>query len=328
MSRPVAKIAVIGAGAWGTALAANAAGTGQMVSIWARREDTADEINQSHTNAAYLADVSLPESVKATSNLAEACANADILLLCVPAQTIAATMAEVAKHAAKDAVFVSCAKGIDRHTSKTMSETIKSQASGRAVGVLSGPSFADDVVRFLPTAVTVAMDQMDQALDLCRTLSNRTLRCYASADMAGVDIGGALKNVLAIAVGIARGRRLGASAEAALIARGFAEMTRVGVALGAKPETMAGLSGLGDLVLTCSSPKSRNFSYGVAIGEGHSLEGLKLAEGAHTASIAAEITRRERIESPLIDAVTEVLENRIGVDQAIATLLARPIKGE
>lgn len=322
------RIGVIGAGAWGTALAANAARAGSSVMLWTRSEEHAQSIDVTRTNERYLPGVQLPDALRVTSDLSAACTGADIVLMCVPAQTLGALSRRCAVHIAQGTVLVSCAKGIDRASGRTMTEVMVGEGISNPVAVLSGPSFAMDVVRFKPTAVTVAARDAGFALDLARRLSNDTLRCYASDDVRGVEIGGALKNVLAIAVGIAHGAGLGSSAEAALVARGFAEMSRIATALGARAETMTGLSGLGDLVLTCSSEKSRNFAYGIAIGERRSLDGMKLAEGAHTASIAAYIVRRDGIDAPLTQSVAQVLDGQLSVSDAIATLLTRPIRTE
>lgn len=327
MSGPV-RIGVIGAGAWGTALAANAARAGHQTMIWTRDDALAGSINKNHQNDRYLPGVMLPDGLAATTVLADVCEEADILLLCVPAQTLSTMVTRCDVHAPERTIFVSCAKGIDRASGQTMTQTIASQTPRRALAVLSGPSFAADVARFLPTAVIIAAPDKAKALHLSQTLSNDTLRCYASDDVLGAELGGALKNVLAIAVGIARGKGLGASAEASIIARGFAELSRVGIAMGARAETLAGLSGMGDLVLTCSSEKSRNFAYGIAIGEGRSLDNLKLAEGALTASVAVRLIHEQNIAAPLIEAVDGILQKRASVDDTIAALLSRPITTE
>lgn len=323
-----ARIAVIGGGAWGTALAANAARAGHHVTLWARDLGLVAEINSTRTNSRYLPGLELPASVTATTGLAEACKEAAIILLVVPAQALAATMRQMTGVIDDSAQLISCAKGIDRATGRTMSEIIAEAVGIERAGVLSGPSFAHDVASHLPTAVTIAASTRERALHLCEVLSNDTLRGYASGDLIGVEWGGALKNVLAIAAGITRGRRLGASAEAAVTTRGFAELTRIATALGAQPETMSGLSGLGDLILTCGSEKSRNFAYGLAIGKGEDLAGLKLAEGAKTARIASDIVARHKIGAPLVNAVADVLDGVLTVDNAIAELLSRPLKTE
>ena len=322
------RIAVAGAGAWGTALAASFAANGQTVPLWGRDADTIARIAAGHGNPRYLPGLSLPGSLRATSVLADALAGATHLVLAVPAQELRAFLAMAARHVPSGAVLVCAAKGIERETGASMTRVMQETFPHHAAFILSGPSFAMDVAAGLPTAVTVAGQTTGEALAVCRVLSTPTLRCYASDDATGVELGGALKNVLAIAAGIVEGRGLGASARAAVITRGFAEMTRLAVALGARSETLAGLSGLGDLVLTASSGQSRNFTYGKALGAGSSRDGLKLAEGVATAGIAARIAAEHGIDTPLIDAVAQILDGRLDVDGAIATLLARPLKAE
>jgi glycerol-3-phosphate dehydrogenase (NAD(P)+) len=224
--------------------------------------------------------------------------------------------------------LVVCAKGIDRDTGLLPAQTLEKALPGRSIAALSGPSFAADIVRGKPTAVTLAASQMDAALQLSEQLSGPNLRVYASDDLTGVELGGALKNVIAVAVGACRGMELGASAEAALITRGFRELMRIATALGARNETLMGLSGLGDLVLTCSSPQSRNFSYGMKLGQGVSTEGLPLAEGAFTAGVAARIAREKGIDAPLTGMVAAMVEGRLTAGEAKQALLARPLKSE
>lgn len=329
----MSAIAVIGAGAWGLALAATQAANGRPVTVLARRAAVVDAINHTRQAPNRLAGVTLPDGVRATTDPAQALADAALVLVAIPAQTVRATLAPMADHFARSAVLVSCAKGIEAQTGMRMSAVLAQVAPDHGVAVLSGPSFADDVARGLPTAVTIAATQMPQALDLARQLTTPTLRCYASDDMAGVELGGALKNVLAIAAGLTQGAGLGASAQAAVISRGFAEMRRLAAANGARDETLGGLSGLGDLVLTCTSPQSRNFAYGVALAtaarqDGQSAIPQKLAEGAHTASVARIIADRHGIDVPLIGAVDAVLSGRASLEAVVAELLARPIKAE
>jgi glycerol-3-phosphate dehydrogenase (NAD(P)+) len=322
------RIAVLGAGAWGTALAASFRRAGRDCLLWGRDAETVGAINDRHRNPRYLDDIALPEDLRATTDLGAALSGAAVIVLAVPAQTLRGFLSGMLGEAAPDAVFVSVAKGIDRDTGRTMSEIIGEIAGRGRAAVLSGPSFAADVAAGLPTAVTVAAHDIDTARALAETLSSRTLRCYASNDLTGVELGGALKNVLAIAAGIVHGRNLGASATAALTTRGFAELQRVASALGAKPETLAGLSGLGDLILTCTSEKSRNFTYGAALGRGEDLTGLKLAEGVYTAAVAAELARDRGIDAPIIFAVDAILAGRITIDEAVDGLMSRPLKTE
>ncbi|QKV19885.1 NAD(P)H-dependent glycerol-3-phosphate dehydrogenase [Oricola thermophila] len=322
------RVAVLGAGAWGTALATSFHRAGLDCVLWGRDAETVAAIVESRRNPRYLGDIALPEGMKATTDLDTALAGAGIVVLAVPAQTMRGFLSAIADRTPPDAVFVCVAKGIDRETGRTMSEIIDEIAGRDRSAVLSGPSFAADVASGLPTAVTVAAHDIEAAKALAAALSSRTLRCYASDDLAGVELGGALKNVLAIAAGIVHGRALGASALAALTARGFAELRRFASALGARPETLSGLSGLGDLILTCGSEKSRNFAYGAALARGDDLGGMKLAEGVHTASVAARMAREHGIDAPIVFAVDAILAGRISIDEAMSALMSRPLKTE
>lgn len=321
------KVCVIGSGSWGSALACVAARAGHETMIWGRSETVVNEINSSHTNTHYLDGLKIEQSIIATTDIAQAVSGSDLVLLSIPTQTLASRLDEIAQHVG-DAILVTCCKGIDKQSGKLPAELVSQAFPNNSIGVLSGPSFASDVVSNLPTAVTVASASEGTADTLAGLLSTDTFRCYASTDIKGVELGGALKNVLALAVGAARGMKLGASAEAALMARGFAELRRLATTLGAKPETLIGLSGFGDLVLTCSSPQSRNFSYGMAMGRGESVEGLKLAEGAHTAGIALKIAEENNIDVPIIGAIVNVLEKKTTAREAVHTLLTRPLKRE
>lgn len=321
------RICVIGSGAWGSALACVSARAGHETMIWGRSEDVVSEVNSAHTNTKYLGDLKLEQSITATMDIQKAVTESDVILLSIPTQTLSSKLEEIKQHAGS-AVLVTCCKGIDKETGKLPAELVSEAFPKNSIGVLSGPSFASDVVSNLPTAVTVASDDEATADLLASQLSTETFRCYASTDVKGVELGGALKNVLALAVGAARGMGLGASAEAALMARGFAELRRLATALGAKPETLSGLSGFGDLVLTCSSTQSRNFSYGMAMGKGESLEGLKLAEGAHTAGVALKIADEQNIDVPIIGAIVNVLDKKTTARQAVHSLLTRPLKRE
>ncbi len=322
------KIAVLGMGAWGTALAASFATHGHDVSLWGRSKDKVEHVKETRINAKYLPGTELPSSLSYTDQLGACVRDASIVLMAIPAQQMSPLAAQVGKLAPADTTLISCAKGIEQSSGRTMSAVLAQTAPNCHVGVLSGPSFAADVVKGLPTAVTIASSQMADALALCETLSGAKFRCYASNDLIGVDYGGALKNVLAIAAGIVQGRQLGASALAAMTARGFAELQRMALALGAMPETLTGLSGLGDLILTCASEKSRNFSYGAAIGRGDDLENLKLAEGVATASVASKIARDNGIDAPIIQTVSAILAQTLSVDEAIHMLLSRPVRRE
>jgi glycerol-3-phosphate dehydrogenase (NAD(P)+) len=322
------KFAVIGAGAWGTALALVALRAGNAVSLWARDDETIAALNAGKGNPRYLPGIALDKGIAATGDIMTALEGAGTVLIATPAQTIGEITSALAELVRPGTVVVSCAKGIDRRTGELPCEIAGENLPGCPVAALSGPSFATDVARGLPTAVTIGAAGMGLAEQLAAQLSSASFRCYASDDLKGVELGGALKNVMALAVGVVRGLQLGASAEAALFARGFAELVRLATVLGARPQTLTGLSGLGDLVLTCSSPQSRNFAYGMAMAQGPLPKGLPLAEGVFTAAIAAEIAREHAIETPVIDAVTEILDGRITGAQAVSMLMERPLKPE
>jgi glycerol-3-phosphate dehydrogenase (NAD(P)+) len=317
------NIAVIGAGAWGTALADVVVRAGRDVTLWDRNTTLLDEMRATRGNR-LLPGVVIDERI-AIVDAPDAAA--DVVLMVVPAQAERAAVAAVAPRLAPGTPVVSCAKGIERGSEKFMTEVIAEAAPQAVPAILSGPSFALDVARGLPTAVTLACADEALAERLALTLGSPTFRPYHSTDVRGVEIGGAAKNVLAIAAGIVVGRGLGPSAQAALITRGFAELTRFGRAYGARPETLTGLSGLGDLVLTCSSPQSRNFSYGVALGKDVAT-GDKLAEGAFTAKVLAQMARERDIDMPIAFAVDAVLDGTLAIDAAIEGLLTRPLKAE
>jgi len=321
------KLAIIGGGAWGSALACVAARAGHETLMWCRSVSQTNEISQFRTNGKYLGDLPIDRGVKAVSDISVATSNADIVLLSTPAQSLSSVLADC-EPLQESSVLITTCKGIDQDTGKLPSETVKERFPNHEVAALSGPSFAHDVVQNLPTAVTIASNSIETAELLSESLSTHTFRCYASSDLKGAELGGALKNVLALAVGATRGMRLGASAEAALIARGFAEISRLAVGLGARPETLMGLSGLGDITLTCSTPQSRNFQFGMALGAGDSLQGLKLAEGAFTASIALRLAKEHNIDVPITSAIVDVLEKRVTAREAVEQLLTRPLKRE
>ena len=319
------RIAVVGAGAWGTALANCAARAGRDVTLWAR-DAAAVAAMMATRGSPRLPGVRLEDRVAATGAIADVM-HADAVLLAVPAQELRVAAAGLLPHIRKDVPVVACAKGIERGTRKFMTEVIAEALPGATPAILSGPSFAIDVARGLPTAVTLACADESIAAALARALGSPTFRPYHATDVRGVEIGGAAKNVLAIAAGIVQGRRLGASATAALVTRGFAELARFGRAFGARPETLTGLSGLGDLVLTCSSPQSRNFSLGVALGEGHAPDG-RLAEGAFTAAVLTDMAKEKSVEMPIATAIAAVLDGKLSVDAAIESLLTRPFRAE
>ncbi|MEM7290724.1 MAG: NAD(P)H-dependent glycerol-3-phosphate dehydrogenase [Pseudomonadota bacterium] len=321
------KIAVVGSGAFGSALACIAARAGHSVSIWGRSQSIVDEINDNHTNDTYLSGLELDHRISAETDMAAVTNDASCMLLSVPTQTLADVVKQVGS-LPSETILVSTCKGIDRKTGKLPHELVKDAFAENKIASLSGPSFASDMVIGKPTAVSVASNEDAISAYVASMLSMDTFRCYTSSDIKGVELGGALKNVLALAVGVARGMNLGASAEAALVARGFAEISSLAIAMGAKVETLSGLSGLGDLVLSCSSPQSRNFSYGMAMGKGEPLNGLKLAEGAFTASVALKHAQRLSIDTPIAEAVVNVLEKRITAREAVQQLLTRPLKRE
>lgn len=322
------KIAVLGGGAWGTALAAMAASNGHNTWLYARDRETIDDINQHQRNRRYLGDIALPHGIRASVDAAQVLHDAKIVLVVIPAQAMGAALTELGPLIPTSAPVVLCAKGIERSTGKLMSAVVADVLPHHTLAALSGPSFATDVARGLPTAVTVASNDADTADRLALLLSSPSFRCYSTTDMVGVEIGGALKNVLALAAGAAIGRGLGASAQAALVTRGFVELRRIAQAMGARPETVMGLSGLGDLILTCSSPQSRNYSYGLAMGRGEDLGHRPLAEGVATAPIAAELCAKLNITAPIIEAVTAILAQHLTIDEAVSALLNRPLKTE
>ncbi|ARP99109.1 NAD(P)H-dependent glycerol-3-phosphate dehydrogenase [Pseudorhodoplanes sinuspersici] len=324
------RISVIGGGSWGIALASAAKRAGRDVILWTRSQQDADILDRKRESS-RLPGATIDSDIAITADLTKA-AQCDAMLLVVPAQALREVALSLAPVIAPDTPVLACAKGIERGTRKFMTEVIVETAPKAAPGILSGPSFASDVVRGLPTAVTLAARDEKTASALAHALGSATFRPYHSTDLRGVEIGGAAKNVLAIAAGIVSGRGLGASAAAALTTRGFAELTRFGRALGAKPETLTGLSGLGDLILTCSTPQSRNFSLGLALGQGLSpLEAIaktSLAEGVYTAAVLNDMAREHNVDMPIVAAVADVVEGQASVDEAISRLLTRPFRAE
>jgi glycerol-3-phosphate dehydrogenase (NAD(P)+) len=321
----IQNISVLGGGAWGTALALTCARAGRSVTLWEFDASNAEHL-AGKRESRFLPGVKLDDTIKVTRALAEA-ARTDAVLLVVPAQAMRSVMKSLAQTIAAGTPVIACAKGIEHGTHQFMTEIVAECAPKAVPAILTGPRFAADVARGKPTAVTVAAADDAMARNLAHAINAGTFRLYHSTDVRGVEIGGAAKNVLAIAAGIVTGRGLGASAAAALTTRGFAELVRFGKAYGAKPETMMGLSGLGDLILTCSSPQSRNFSFGVALGK-NEKPGDKLAEGAFTAPVLLEMAAEKNIEMPIAAAVAAVLAKQLSVDEAIGSLLTRPIKSE
>jgi glycerol-3-phosphate dehydrogenase (NAD(P)+) len=320
------SVSIIGAGAWGTALATVAARAGRDVTLYARDAAHAARIAAARENP-RLPGIKLAATIAVTNDLARA-GRADIVLIATPAQHLRGAANALAPHLRDGTPVIACAKGIEHGTHESMTEVI-AQAAPRAIAaILSGPSFADDVARGLPTAVTLAAQDDALAGRLVHALGSPTFRPYHTTDVRGVEIGGAAKNVLAIAAGIVVGKELGASALAALITRGFSELARLGRACGARGETMTGLSGLGDLILTCSSPQSRNFALGLALGRGEPRPSGKLAEGEFTAPVLIELAASKNVDMPVSAAVAAILSGAVTIDAAIESLLTRPFKAE
>jgi glycerol-3-phosphate dehydrogenase (NAD(P)+) len=330
VSKVADRISVVGAGAWGTALANVIARAGRKVTLFARDAATAGAMTTSGESR-RLPGVPIDQRV-VISSLTERQPDADAILIVVPAQTLRGIASGLTGMIAAGTPVVTCAKGIERTTRRFMTEIIAECLPEAVPAILSGPSFAVDVARGLPTAVTLAAADETVAQMLTRSLGSAAFRPYHSIDVRGAEIGGAAKNVLAIAAGIVTGRKLGASAAAALTTRGFAELMRFGKAYGAQTETLTGLSGLGDLILTCTSPQSRNFSLGVALGQGHSLDEARrtgqLAEGAFTAAVLVDMARAREIEMPIAAGVAAVLDGSLAIDAAIEALLTRPLRAE
>jgi len=332
MSHKQVSIGVIGAGAWGTALANVAARARCKTTLWSFEAEVARQINEGRENKKYLPGVPLDPGIATTTDIAAAC-QCDILLLVTPVQHSRAITAQMSPHIKPNTHVILCSKGIEISTGHLMSQILADTAPRSIPVILSGPSFAGEVARNLPTAVTLAAADADLGKTIARTLNTSTFRLYLSDDLIGAQIGGAVKNVLAIACGIVEGRKMGASASAALTARGFAELTRLAVALGARRDTLAGLSGLGDLILTCGSMQSRNMSLGAALGQGLTLKDImktrqSVSEGVHTAKIILQKAAEAEVEMPICAAVHAILHEGRSVEQEITRLLARPIKVE
>jgi glycerol-3-phosphate dehydrogenase (NAD(P)+) len=321
-------IAVLGAGAWGTALALACARAGRSITLWEHDPANAERLKKQRESH-FLPGILLDDRIAIASNLAEA-AGAAAILLVVPAQAVRAVIQTLAPALSERTPVIVCAKGIERGSRKFMTEVIAECAPKAIPAILSGPSFAADVARGMPTAVTLAAADGKLAAELARAVGSATLRPYHSSDVRGVEIGGAAKNVLAIAAGAVMGRGLGASALAALTTRGFAELVRFGKAYGAKAETMMGLSGLGDLLLTCSSPQSRNFTFGIKLGRGERPDSIHagLAEGVFTAPVLLEMAHDRSVDMPISAAVAALLMGKMTVDAVIESLLTRPFKAE
>ena len=328
---PYERIGVIGAGAWGTALALVAARAGRAVSLWEREPEVVESITRTRQNEPFLPGIALPP-IACTGDMETATAGAQALLVVVPTQHLRTSLVEVSLHASAGIPLVICAKGIERTSGKLVTEVFDETAPGFEPAILSGPSFARDAAQGLPTAVTIAA-KLPIARRLQASLGHAAFRPYASDDLLGVALGGAAKNVYAIACGIVDGLGLGESARAALLARGFAELRRLGEALGARPETLMGLSGLGDLVLTATSPQSRNYRFGHEVGKGRTPDelaapGQPLAEGVATAPALVIRAAKEKTELPVAETVASVLDGSLSPAQAIVRVMSRPLKPE
>lgn len=325
-------IGIIGGGAWGSALAQSMALSGKKAILWAREEDVISSINGRHENTPFLPGVPLHDNVIATASL-EATAKTDALLLVPPAQYLRATLQSLKPILNEGKPIIVCAKGVEIESGSLLSQIAAEILPKNPLAFLTGPTFAAEIARGLPSAVTLAMDDLQEATALAEKLSSRNLRMYPSDDMIGAQVGGAVKNVIAIACGMIEGKKLGDSARAALVTRGLAEIARLGAALGAKKETLMGMCGVGDLILTCSSMQSRNFSLGVALGQGQTLEDIlakrnSVTEGVYTAKALAVMAKNNAVEMPVSGAVHACLSEGISVDTMIEKLLDRPLKSE
>ena len=326
------RIGIVGGGAWGTALAQTLAAAGREVTIWAYEAGTVREINEYHTNSVFLAGITLNRRITATASL-ERIAESDLLLMVPPAQHLRRIATQLQPYLPPTTPLLICAKGIEQSSGKLLGEILAEEMPGVTYGVLSGPSFASEVARGLPAALTVACPEESLSTRVAAALGSRFLRIYWTDDLTGVQLGGAVKNVLAIAAGIVDGKELGTNAHAALVTRGFAEMRRFAQALGARPETLNGLAGLGDLLLTCGSPQSRNMSLGRALGKGGALDEIlgarkSVTEGVYTAQAMVKIAQDKGIEIPIATAIEAIVNGQITVNDAIDGLMARPLRAE
>ncbi len=325
-------IGVIGGGAWGTALAQSFAGSGKQCVIWAREDAVVNSINTNNENALFLPGIKLHGNIRATGKLSEA-AQSDILIIVTPAQYLRASLEALKPDLNDTKTLVICAKGVEIESGLMLSQIAKEIVPQSPIAILTGPTFASEIARGLPSAVTLAMKDKESARALAEILSSRTLRMYGSDDIIGAQVGGAVKNVIAIGCGIIEGKKLGDSARAALVTRGLAEIARLASALGAKKETLMGMCGVGDLILTCSSMQSRNFSLGVALGQGKTLREIlesrnSVTEGVHTAKALMVMAKNNAVEMPISAAVYECLQDNADVGQIIARMLDRPVKTE
>ena len=327
------RAAVIGGGAWGTALADLLARNGHDVALWARESDVVETVNSSHENLRFLKGFKLHESLRASENMGSVLKGAELITYAAPSHVLRAVLKQEPKSVASDALLVVATKGIERDTLAIMTDVIHQELPGRSVVALSGPSFAAEVAARQPTAVVAASSDSSAAEATQGAYSSKTFRVYTHDDVVGVELGGALKNVMAVATGVAEGLGLGYNSRAALITRGLAEIVRLGSALGANPATFAGLAGVGDLVLTCTGALSRNRSVGIEIGEGKTLEEVlksreTVAEGVNTTQSAHALAAREGVEMPIVDAVYRVLFRGFAARDAIGSLMRRELRSE
>lgn len=326
------RIAVIGAGSWGTTLAVLLAGKKQAVSLWVYEQDLAEEIKRTRINTVYLPEAVIPENIIISHRIEDVLKEAKYILNVVPTQHTKSVFKNILPYISDDALIISASKGIEKGTLLTVSGILK-ELSGHEVAVLSGPSFAKEVIKKLPTAVTLATDNSTDALLLQEIFNTDYFRVYTHDDVLGVELGGALKNVIAIASGISDALNLGFNARAALITRGLAEITRLGVAMGAKERTFMGLSGLGDLVLTCTGPLSRNYTVGFKLGRGDKLKDILLsmsmvAEGVTTADAAYQLSKKYKVDMPIVEQIYKVINEGKSPSGAVRELMTRTLKSE
>ena len=325
-------VAVIGAGSWGTTLASLLSKKGYDVSLWVYEKDLADEIERTRLNKVYLPDIRLPENIMVSHRIGEVVNKARYILNVVPAQYTRAVFKEISPYLSNGSAIISASKGIERGTLMTISSVLK-ELTGHEVAALSGPSFAKEVIKNLPTAVTLATENRNTGFLLQELFNTNTFRVYTHNDILGVEIGGALKNVIAIAAGISDSLGLGNNARASLITRGLAEITRLGVAMGAEEKTFAGLSGLGDLVLTCTSALSRNYTLGIKLGQGMKLKDIleqtvSVVEGVETAESAFELSNKYNVEMPIVEQVYRIINEGKDPVLAVSDLMSRSMKPE
>lgn len=323
-------IGVIGAGAWGTALAQMLANEDRDVLLWAREENVVNDINDKHENTEFLPSVELHPNLKATNDLNEI-SKRDVLLIVTPAQYLRNTLNEIKDNHREDQVLVICSKGIELDSGLLLSQVVDDVIPGAKAAVMTGPTFAAEIARGLPGAVTIGIPDADLGAELQDLLGGKRFRPYVTTDIIGVQLGGAIKNVIAIACGVVYGRQLGESARAALLTRGVAEIARLGVAMGAKKQTLLGMCGIGDLMLTASSMQSRNFSLGAALGEGKSMESIlsqrnAVTEGVHTAKATLDLAKQNAVDMPITEAVYKCLHEGLSIEEAIEDMLNRPFK--